>query len=70
MESIAQSYNTYKPLAYLQWEFMEDHREIAPGIIETSYSNGDKTVCNYTKNEYDYQGKKVPPMDYILVKNK
>ena len=70
VESIAQSYNTYKPLAYLQWEFMEDHREIAPGIIETSYSNGDKTVCNYTKNEYDYQGKKVPPMDYILVKNK
>lgn len=70
IQSIAESYKTYAPLAYLQWEFMDDHREVAPDVFVTTYSNGDETVCNYGKAPCEYRGEKVAPMSYALIKKR
>ena len=42
----------YDELSYLQYEFMEEHDEIAPGVLRTVYSDGSATVVDYNKKEY------------------
>ena len=46
---------------------MDKHAEIAPNVFLTKYSDGSKTVCNYTDAPYIYDGKTVPPKNYILI---
>lgn len=47
-----------KKLGYLQLEFIENHREIAPSVFETTYSDGTRVVCNYRKKECLIENKK------------
>ncbi len=65
---IKSAYDDYQPLKHLQYEFMEEHRELAPDVFLTRYSNGEETVCNYRKLPFAYKGKSVPAMDYLLFK--
>ena len=42
----------YDELSYLQYEFMEEHEEIEPGVFKTTYSDGSATVVDYNTKEY------------------
>jgi len=43
------------------------HKKLAESVYCTEYSNGVKTVVNYSGEEYTCEYGKVPPKDYIIV---
>ena len=65
---ILEAYNEYLPLVYLQYEFIDDHRELAKDVFVTVYSDGSEIVTNYSKNSYQYKGEGVPARDFKLFK--
>lgn len=65
---IKQAYDEFLPLRHLQLEFMEDHKYLSPEVTETTFGNGEKTVCNYGDKPYSYNGREIPPRSYILAK--
>ena len=65
---VAEAYKEYKQLAYLQLEFMENHKEIAPNVFLTVYSDGSKTVVNYNKKDFHYKGETIKALDFKLYK--
>ncbi len=44
--------DVYSPLAYLQYEFMDDHEKIADGVYKTTYSDGSYTIVDYNEKTY------------------
>lgn len=65
---IKRMYDRWQVLKHLQFEFMEDHAEIAPDVVRVRYSNGQEVVCNYTEKPFAYRGQTVPSLDFILVR--
>ncbi len=65
---IQKAYKEYMQRAYLQYEFMEYHDEIAPDIFVTRFSDGSRIVTNYSDKPYTYKGEVVPAVDYKLIK--
>ncbi len=59
-------YDEYKKISYLQLEFMEDHRSLAPDVYLTVYGDGSEVVTNYSKSPFEYKGKSIPAKDYLL----
>ena len=51
----------YAKFSHLQYEFMDDHRELAEGVFLTRYSDGEEIVTNYSKTPYDWRGISVSP---------
>ena len=49
---------------HLQYEFMEDHCEIAPNVFRTLWSDGTELICNYTDKPYTYKNMTVEPEGY------
>lgn len=52
-DKIAEEYKEFKKYQHLQTEFILKHRELAEGIYETSYSNGEKIVVDYNSNSFE-----------------
>ncbi len=65
---IKEAYDEYQPMKHLQYEFMENHSEIAPNVFLTEFSNGESIITNYTDKDFDYKGNKVKAKDYLLIK--
>ncbi len=42
----------YQEIAYLQKEFMESHKEVAPDIYQIIYSDGSIVEVDYNKKTY------------------
>ena len=57
---VKRAWDEYAPLAHLQYAFMEDHRELAPDVFLTVYSNGEELVTNYSRAPFAYRGQSVP----------
>ena len=57
-------YDQWQPLKHLQYEYLEDHAEIAPDVFRSRYSNGEEVVCNYTDKPFAYGGAAVAPFAY------
>lgn len=57
----------YAKFSHLQYAFMDDHRELCAGVYLTAYSNGEKTVTNYTRKPFDWRGESVPARSIVLV---
>lgn len=51
-ECMKKAADIYSELSYLQYEFIENHTEIAPNVFETVYSDGSKTVVDYNTKTY------------------
>lgn len=67
--SIKQVYSEFETLKHLQLEFIEGHKQLANGVIEIVYSNGESVVVNY--NDAPFQmatGEEIPPKGFKLVK--
>jgi hypothetical protein len=65
---VKQAYEDYKKLSHLQYFYMDDHRELAPGVFLTRYSNGEELVTNYSPEPFAYRGRSVKPMSNELLK--
>lgn len=65
---IKEGYDEYLPMAYLQYETLDDHEEIAPGITRSLFSDGSRIICNYTETAFEFEGHQVAAEDYIVIK--
>ncbi|MBR0193102.1 MAG: hypothetical protein IJQ31_13665 [Thermoguttaceae bacterium] len=65
-QAIADSYRAFKPLAYLQKEFMESHEYLKPGVARVVYSDGSEIIVNYTDAEFTWKDRPVKAMSYEL----
>ncbi len=70
LPKVKELYDEYQKLAYLQLEFMEDHKSLAKDVFLTVYGDGSKVITNYSKLPFKYEGKIVKALDYLLVKGK
>ena len=50
----------------LQYEYMDGHDELAPGVYRTSYSNGAKVYVNYTETPFAADDVTIPALDWIV----
>lgn len=65
---LARAAADYAEMSYLQYEFIEDLRDIADGVKSTTFSDGSEIVSNFTDKPFAYRGKKIPPLDFLLFK--
>lgn len=64
-------YDDLQELKHLQMEFIEGHNQLAEGVFETVYGNGQSVVVNYTKNPFHISsGIVVESHGYLLLNNK
>ncbi len=68
--AIKKAYDEFKPVKYLQTEFMESHTKVADNIYSVKYSDGSEIVCNYNDKAYNYNGVNVKPVSYAIIKHK
>lgn len=52
VRALKRAYDDYEALLYLQYEFMDDHRMIAPKVYRTTYSDGSVMTCDYNNFTY------------------
>lgn len=64
VSEIRKGADEYARLSDLQYEYMESHRLIAPGVSVTGYANGSEIVVNRTDGAVDYKGVSVPAYDW------
>ena len=57
----------YDRRAALEWEYMDDHREVAKGVFRTTYANGAKTYVNYNALPVSVDGRSVPALGSVVV---
>ncbi len=67
---IAACYKAYLPLRYLQKEFMEKHEHLDLNVVQVTYSDGSRIVCNYGEKDYEVYGRKIAPKSYEIFKGK
>jgi len=66
---IKQVYDDCEKLNHLQLEFIEDHNQLADGVFETVYSNGERVVVNFNDNSYKLPtGEIVPSLGWSILK--
>ena len=53
-------------IRHLQKEEMTDHREVAKDVFLTAYGDGSRTVCNFGKEPFTYEGARIEPLGYAL----
>lgn len=64
----AETASSYSELSYLQYEFMEEHKETEPNVFETRYSDGSVVTVDYNRKTYELKrGNQKPPHELILL---
>ncbi len=62
-------YDDLLQVKHLQYEFIEDHRQLSGSVFETVYSNGHRVVVNYGDHSFTLPGgESVPPKGFYLLK--
>lgn len=51
-ECVKKAADIHNELAYLQYEFMENHQEVAPNVFEITYSDSSVVTVDYNKKTY------------------
>ena len=64
---IKKAWDEFVPVRHLQRELMESHGELAPGVFETRYADGSRTVVNYNAADVQAGGLRVPALGYLLL---
>ena len=63
-------YDDVERLKHLQMEFIEGNRQLAEGVFETAYSNGERVVVNYGQRPYPFATDEVvPPRAFRLLRD-
>lgn len=66
---IREGYEEFQRLRPLQYEFMENHEQLAENVYETTFSDGTRIVTNYSSVPFVCRGKTVKPMSYEVFWN-
>ena len=67
---LKRAYDDYLKRSRLQYCFMDDHREIAPDVFMTRYSDGTETVTNYGGTPFVWRGETVAARSFAIISNK
>jgi hypothetical protein len=68
---LKQVYSDFQNLKHLQLEFVEGHNQLAKGVFETVYSNGESVVVNYNGSPFQFvSGETVPARGFKLTRIK
>ena len=70
VSAISKGYEDMKKLGYLQYEFLDENRELAPEVFLSRWSDGSEVICNYSSEPYTYKGREVQSLSYELYKSK
>jgi hypothetical protein len=65
---IKEGFDEYQPMSYLQYETLDNHEEIAPGITCSTFSDGSIIICNYTNKVFRFKDSEVQAEDYLVIK--
>ncbi len=68
--AITKGYEDMKKLGYLQYEFLDENRELAPEVFLSRWSDGSEVICNYSSEPYTYKGRDVQSLSYELYKSR
>ncbi|MDD5502386.1 MAG: DUF5696 domain-containing protein, partial [Candidatus Thermoplasmatota archaeon] len=68
MAPVKEIYDMYQPVKYLQYEFMDEHKELAKDVFMTRYGDGSEIITNYSEVEFPYKGENVNAHEYKLFK--
>ena len=63
---IKKGYDSFKPLADLQCEFMEAHDELATNVFRTTFGNKTEIVINYSTAPFSYRETSIAPLRYSV----
>ncbi|MBR0300568.1 MAG: hypothetical protein IJQ93_09665 [Bacteroidales bacterium] len=63
---IKDGYEEYRKLSHLQYETLDDHCEIAPGVTRSIFSDGTQIVCNYTGTPFVVNGQIIGAENYFV----
>jgi len=64
-------YGDLQKLKHLQMEFIEGHNQLAEGVFETVYSNGERVIVNYNDTPFHAAlGEEVPARGFKLIKKR
>ena len=63
---VREGWDAWKPFARLQYEFMDGHGRLAPDVFLTTWGDGTRLVTNYSAAPFDFEGRAVGPMDFLL----
>ncbi|MDF9826671.1 hypothetical protein M2447_000753 [Ereboglobus sp. PH5-10] len=66
VRAVKRGFDEFERLKHLQYETMEGHDQIAENVFKTSFSDGTAIVTNYRATDFDYNGRKVKSMSYIV----
>ena len=61
-------WDIYAQVNHLQYEFIDGHDEVAPGVWRTAYANGEKMYVNYNTAAVEAEGVKLAAEGWKLVK--
>lgn len=64
--AVKRGVDAYRKTWKLQYEFMDGHDELAPGVFRTTYSNGAKVYVNYNDKPSTVDGLEIPAQDWLL----
>ncbi len=68
LQKVKELYDEYQKVVYLQMEYMQDHKTLAPDVYLTVYDDGSEVITNYSQTEFNYKNKIVKARDYLLIK--
>ena len=57
----------YARRSALQFQFMERHETVSPGVVRVTYADGARLLANYGAQTVSVDGHAVPPLDYVVV---
>ena len=65
---IKAGWDIYSTVNNLQFEYMDEHAELAPDVFLTTWADGTRLVTNYGSKPYAFEGRTVAAEDYALLK--
>ena len=60
-------WDIYRQLNHLQFVYMDDHAEVAPGVWRTTYANGEQVIVNYNKTAVSVGKAEIPAEGWKLL---
>jgi hypothetical protein len=65
---VKRGFDEFETLRHLQLEFMESHSPVADQVFKTTFSDGTSIVSNYGDADWEYRGRTIKSMGYLVVK--
>lgn len=67
VEAVAKSLREYAPLADKQLVYMERYDVLGNGLECATYEDGSKMVGNFSSEEREFEGRKIPAYEFIVL---